>query len=341
MFESVSRWVLRVLRVPGEPEPPSGAPGSARVFRAGHNYFRFRLFLWSSKQSLALAVIVFWAVIFIQIERSVRERRQEGRTPVALTSAKDFREYLEKVGAAERSAPPTVGSNAPVALGTATEATVAPEAKPDPAKSGKGPKKKQPRVRINGWTGFKQMLVEMALHLPDGAFLVLWTLKVAGFVLYLVQIPATYALMRLDYEQRWYVVTDRSLRLRTGIWRVREMTMSFANLQQIAVSQGPLQRLLGLADVRVQSAGGGSAQPGHPTPGLRSLHTGLFHAVDNAEEIRDLIVERLRRFRETGLGDPDEVPRGAGRGAAREDRPELAAAQALLVEARALRSVLR
>ena len=37
----------------------------------------------------------------------------------------------------------------------------------------------------------------------------------------------------------------------------------------------------------------------------------------------------------------DEVPGGAGRGSAREDRPELAAAQALLAEARALRAVLR
>ena len=341
MFESVSRWVLRVLRVPGEPDPPSGAPGSARVFRAGHSYFRFRLCLWCFKQLLALAGIVFWAVICIEIEQSLRVRRQEGRTPVALSSAKDLREYLEKVGAAERPMPPTVGSNAPAAPGTATEVMLAPEARPDPAQSRGGPMKQSRRVRINGWTGFQQMLVEMALHLPDGSFLLIWMLKIFGFVLYLVQIPVTYALMRLDYEQRWYVVTDRSLRLRTGIWKVREMTMSFANLQQIAVSQGPLQRLLGLADVRVQSAGGGSAQPGHPTPGQRSLHTGHFHAVDNAEEIRDLIVERLRRFRETGLGDPDELPRGAGRGADREDRPELAAAQALLAEARALRSVLR
>jgi hypothetical protein len=341
MFESVSRWVLRVLRVPDEPEPPSGAPASARVFRAGHNYLRFRLCLWSFKQVLALAVIVFWAVVFIQIEQSVRVRRQEGRTPVALTSAKDFSEYLEKVGAAERPLPPTVGTAAPAASGTAAEMTVATEGRPDPARSGNGPRKPSRRVRIDGWNGFKQMLVEMALHLPDGSFLLIWTLKVAGFVLYLVQIPVTYALMRLDYEQRWYIVTDRSLRLRTGIWKVREMTMSFANLQQIAVSQGPLQRLLGLADVRVQSAGGGSAQPGDPTPGQRSLHTGHFHAVDNAEEIRDLIVERLRLFRETGLGDPDEVPRGAGLGSARGDRPELAAAQVLLAEARALRSVLR
>ena len=54
-----------------------------------------------------------------------------------------------------------------------------------------------------------------------------------------------------------------------------------------------------------------------------------------------LRLARWRRFRETGSGDPDEIPRGSGRGADREDRPELAAAQALLAEARALRSVLR
>ena len=81
--------------------------------------------------------------------------------------------------------------------------------------------------------------------------------------------------------------------------------MSFANLQQVVVTQGPLQRLLGLADVRVQSAGGGGDT--HEKGGGDSLHTGVFHGVDNAGEIRDLILERLRHFRETGLGDPHEL----------------------------------
>jgi hypothetical protein len=36
------------------------------------------------------------------------------------------------------------------------------------------------------------------------------------------------------------------------------------------------------------------------------MHQGLFHCVDNAEAIRDLILERLRRFREAGLGDPED-----------------------------------
>ena len=67
--------------------------------------------------------------------------------------------------------------------------------------------------------------------------------------------------------------------------------MSFANLQQVMVSQGPVQRLLGIADLRVESAGGGGAL--HDPHGLQqdSMHTGVFHGVENAPEIRDLPVE--------------------------------------------------
>jgi uncharacterized membrane protein YdbT with pleckstrin-like domain len=150
----------------------------------------------------------------------------------------------------------------------------------------------------------------------------------------------TFAAVRLDFELHWYIVTDRSLRIRTGIWRLQESTMSFANLQQVEVKQGPLQRLLGLADVHVQSAGGGGEiQPGQQG---HSLHTGIFHSVNNATEIRDLILERLRRFRQAGLGDHDDH----GHHAAAPAPPEVARADAVaaahevLAEARALRQAL-
>lgn len=113
--------------------------------------------------------------------------------------------------------------------------------------------------------------------------------------------------------------------------------MSFANLQQVEVKQGPLQRLLGLADVRVQSAGGGGAlDEKHQHD---SLHTGVFHSVENATEIRDLILERLRQFRQAGLGDPDDHHHHeAPPAVAVAPADALAAAQELLAEARALRA---
>jgi hypothetical protein len=159
----------------------------------------------------------------------------------------------------------------------------------------------------------------------------------AGAVLaYLVALPVTYAAVRLDYELRWYAVTDRSLRIRTGLLNLQELTMSFANLQQVVVAQGPVQRLLGIADVRVQSAGGGGGEDHPKHKSGDSMHAGNFRGVDNATEIRDLILERLRRFRETGLGDPDDTAPDAPEG----DDDTLDAARVLLEEARALRRTL-
>jgi len=157
----------------------------------------------------------------------------------------------------------------------------------------------------------KDELATLLAKVPPKLFILIWVLKVFGLLAYLTQLAASYVALRLDYEMRWYIVTDRSLRIRTGLWAVQELTMSFANLQQVILSQGPIQRLLGIADVRVQSAGGGGvSQPGHQVPG-GSLHTGFFHGVDNPAEVRDLILARLRHFRETGLGDPDEVHHAA------------------------------
>jgi membrane protein YdbS with pleckstrin-like domain len=167
-----------------------------------------------------------------------------------------------------------------------------------------------------------------------------------GILSIFAQMPLTLALVRFDFELRWYIVTDRSLRIRAGIWDIREMTMTFANIQQITVEQGPLQRLLGLADVQVRTAGGGSGELEQARQ--RSQHTlmhlGFFHGVDNAGEIRDLILERMRKLRDTGLGDPDEVdklePGAAVRGDSNAQRDLLKAAHEFVQETHALRATM-
>jgi membrane protein YdbS with pleckstrin-like domain len=114
------------------------------------------------------------------------------------------------------------------------------------------------------------------------------------------------ALVRLDFEKRWYVVTDRSLRVREGIVIVREMTVTFANIQNIAISQGPIQRALDIADLRVDTAGGGAINA-QKHPG-QNLHTAWLRGVNNASEVRQVIQDRLRQFKDTGLGDQDDRP---------------------------------
>lgn len=145
---------------------------------------------------------------------------------------------------------------------------------------------------------------------PDEVNLIFGIIELLGVIGFVVQLPISYLLVRLDYELRWYIVTDRSLRIRSGVLSVRETTLTFANIQQIAVGQGPLQRWLGIYDLEVTTAGGGaggSGPHGQSSQG-ESMHRGFFHGIDNAPEVRELIVDRLRRFRDAGLGDPDEVP---------------------------------
>lgn len=314
MFNPLRSFILTLLRVPPEPQPPAGSPGSLRVFRAGKNYFRLRLFGWAIGQLFALAGIVFWLVIFVEVEAEAK-RRKQSTTEVQPMTVDSVVKELESIARQAESDQ----SNATLSRG-----------------------------HFAGWGAFKEALTRFAARLPDEAFPFIWLFKIAGIVIYLVQIPFTYFLRRLDFEMRWYIVTDRSLRLRWGVAKVQETTMSFANLQQVELHQNPVQRLLGLGDVRVQSAGGGAGGAKGEGHGEDSMHRAHFHAVDNAPEIRDLILERLRRFRQTGLGDPDD-PRHDEQHAEEAPAPPAAqpagsvleAAREALAEARALRVALR
>jgi membrane protein YdbS with pleckstrin-like domain len=313
MFERLSHRLLVLLKVPHDPAPPAGGPGTLRVFRAGRAYYRLNLAGWIVKQVLALAAFLFWFWALMYWENTERDAASASAPATPPAAA---------VAAATTPEPtPNAASEAPA--GT-------------PAKKGKTRRKN---------ASLKQVLIELHRKTPSLVFPLLWVAKGISLAVYLVQLPITYLILRLDYEQRWYLVTDRSLRLRSGVWSVRELTMSFANLQQITVSQGPLQRFLGIADVCVQSAGGGGAMPGHAGAQHASLHSGVFHAVENAQEIRDLIVERLRIFRETGLGDPEEsrhaapaAPIPAVSGNPRVGADTLGAARELLDEVRRLRA---
>ena len=148
------------------------------------------------------------------------------------------------------------------------------------------------------------------------------------------------ALVRLDFEKRWYLVTDRSLRVREGILKVREMTITFANIQNISVSQGPIQRLLGIADLRVDTAGGGPSRS-EKEEGGESLHTVRFRGVENAAEIRELITARLRELKDSGLGDRDELPAARTPSSPSREPQMIHALRALAAEASALRKTVK
>jgi hypothetical protein len=320
MFDGLRDRVLRLMRVPHEPEPPAGAPGSIRVFRAGRNFYKLKLVGWGVGQVGALLGIIVSLGFLDRVDRAVTT------TKASIQMAKEAEAKKAAAAAAPAEAVPDAAAPAAAAPAEATASKAE-------GSANSGGKKSARKQRSRGG------LERVVNRSPGWVWPMIRFFEYAGIVLYFAQIPLTYAMVRLDWEQRWYIVTDRSLRIRTGLTTVLESTMSFANIQQVVVTQGPLQRLLGLADVRVQSAGGaGEVAEAHS--GQPSLHTGTFHGVEHAQEIRDLILERLRLFRQAGLGDPDDHPLSSGEPATGSGQA-LAAAGELLAEVRELRAALR
>lgn len=247
----LTRLITRVLKVPRQPEPPMGSPGSVRIFNAAPGYFHYRLVLWVFKQTGTVVGLVVGLTF--------------------LSSGVEFGNF--------------------------------------------------------------PMSRELAMGI-----------ELFGVGLFLLQIPISFLVVRLDYRYRWYMTTDTSLRIREGITTMRERTMTYANIQNLSLKQGPVQRFFGISDLQVRTAGGGGGEGGEESKkGLSdadNMHLGYFRGVDNAEEIRDLILGQMRGLRDSGLGDPDEpVAASASERPTAASGELFAAARELLVEARALRGV--
>ncbi|HUF16979.1 MAG TPA: PH domain-containing protein [Thermoanaerobaculia bacterium] len=237
MTGGIKAFLCRVFKVPPQPDPPPGDSASSRIFRAGKNYFRYKLILWGISHIMVLA---------------------------------------------------TLATIIPVMLFNTPE--------------------------------------------DSGLRTVMTAIAVVLIIAFPLSMLLSFFILRLDFEMRWYIVTDRSLRIREGILSVREKTITFANIQNMTVRQGPVQRLLGLADLEVSTAGGGGGDPSGKKGVGEDQRTGYFRGVDNAEEIRERIERGVRRHQGAGLGDrEDQVSEASTQGA-------VDAARRVLDEIRALKT---
>lgn len=122
---------------------------------------------------------------------------------------------------------------------------------------------------------------------------IIWTVMILPDIV-------AYVAIHLRFDSTWYTLSDRSMRIRRGIWIIRETTITYENIQNVTVTQGPLQRYFGIADVRVGTAGGG-ASAAHG--GSMTGHQGIIEGVDCAEEIRQLVLLKWKQSKSAGLGD--------------------------------------
>jgi membrane protein YdbS with pleckstrin-like domain len=140
------------------------------------------------------------------------------------------------------------------------------------------------------------------LGITAASFLIgLWLAPLALAIMVVPDIVA-YAAIHLRYDTTWYAITHRSLRIRRGIWVIQETTITFENIQNISVESGPLERWFGIANVIVDTAGGRTEKSSHGKS-RENFHRGIIEGIDHPDEIRDLILNRLRQSRSSGLGD--------------------------------------
>jgi membrane protein YdbS with pleckstrin-like domain len=112
-----------------------------------------------------------------------------------------------------------------------------------------------------------------------------------------------YVGLYLHYDTTWYVVGPRSLCVREGVWVVRETIVAYENVQNVSISQGPLQRVFGISDVRVETAG--AAMSGGKDKVTQASGT-VLAGLGNPEEVKALIQTRLDGSRVQGLGDEED-----------------------------------
>ncbi|MDX9719182.1 MAG: PH domain-containing protein [Myxococcota bacterium] len=160
-------------------------------------------------------------------------------------------------------------------------------------------------LRIPFWLAvFVSVLLSVPLLLLALMLEPLYVLLLLPVLFLLVAPPALllWVAAQLRYDSTWYVMGERSLTLRRGIWTIHEMTVTFENVQNLKIVQGPVERYFGISKLLIETAGGA---PVDPKTGLAPARP-LLEGIEQPERLRATILGKLRQSQNTGLGDEPE-----------------------------------
>src|SRR6478735_4866713 len=137
------------------------------------------------------------------------------------------------------------------------------------------------------------------LEQPDPA---LWTYYVIRAILtgpgMVVALPYLY----FRYHTLRYRFDEEGIHMRVGILFRRQINLTYARIQDIHLTSGLIQRWLGLADIKIQTASGSS--------GAEMTLEGLMEF----EAVRDFLYTRMRGYRDRIAADAHAEPEHAGGG---------------------------
>lgn len=101
---------------------------------------------------------------------------------------------------------------------------------------------------------------------------------VVGLLLLALPVPLAVALRRRRHHR--YALAETSLQVTKGVLKQRDWTVPYGNIQSVTLRRGPLQRHMGVATVRIDTAGGSGINGPH----IRDIAYG-----EATELVRELI----------------------------------------------------
>lgn len=123
----------------------------------------------------------------------------------------------------------------------------------------------------------------------------------AAILFLLLPVPLAVSLLRPRFHG--YALTDTCLNVRRGVLKQRDWTVPYGNIQSITVTRGVLQRRLGIATVRVDTAGGSGINGPH----IHDL------GEDEAADLAVTLLDRINAAETARTGmRPDQVRNPAG-----------------------------
>lgn len=118
------------------------------------------------------------------------------------------------------------------------------------------------------------------------------------FVFTLIYFILCFIWAKLNYHFYRYELTDAGFRKELGIINKKYVTIPYDRIQNVDIYRGILDRLLGLSDLNIQTAGLSAAVGRHG-----NSSEGRLPAVsrEDAEKLRDELIERARQTKNQGL----------------------------------------
>lgn len=147
------------------------------------------------------------------------------------------------------------------------------------------PQKEQKTLWFIGWAITFVLGLALWVILQATITKLIFSLCVVGWLILMVPIllwiPAFYRSLE-------YIIDSDAVKMKKGVFWRKRITVPYPKITNVDVTQGPVQRMLNIGTIHVQTAGAGSTQ------GAQAELTLL--GVMDLEGLKDTIMERVRNY---------------------------------------------